>query len=67
MVRIAEEATIMDAERLIAVWDTVEFLDKGNEMMRLGGNLPIGVSLISGECAFLTWEEAEDLMERGLF
>ncbi|WP_458248882.1 hypothetical protein [Streptomyces sp. MAI_2237] len=66
-VRVAEEASFIDGDRLIALWDTVEFLDGGNDMMRLGGNMPISVSLRTGECIFLTWEEAEDLMERGLF
>ncbi|MGW3136873.1 hypothetical protein [Streptomyces sp. NPDC001139] len=59
-VRVAEEANFIDGDRLIALWDT------GNDMMRLGGNMPISVSFQTGECVFLTWEEAEGLMERGL-
>jgi hypothetical protein len=34
--------------------------------MQLAGNLPIAVNLLSGECAFISWEEAERYMDRDL-
>ncbi|WP_406351426.1 hypothetical protein OHB56_02740 [Streptomyces sp. NBC_01635] len=51
-VRIAEDATVVDGGRLIAVRDTRGFLDKDNDMMRLGGNLPVAVDLSTGVCSF---------------
>ncbi|MCT9094049.1 hypothetical protein N4G70_35120 [Streptomyces sp. ASQP_92] len=66
-VRIIVEDCFIDADRLLAPYDRIEFLDEGDEDAQLGGNLPIRVDLKTGECSFVTWEELDDFMERGLF
>ncbi|WP_405770688.1 hypothetical protein [Streptomyces sp. NBC_01538] len=65
-VRIISEYCFTDGGRLIAPYDHVEYLDHGREDMQLGGNLPVGVDLNTGGCSFITWEDAEDMMERDL-
>ncbi|MEV4442351.1 hypothetical protein AB0K09_25745 [Streptomyces sp. NPDC049577] len=65
-VRLDLEYCFVEGDRFIAPYDTVEFLDHGDEDNRLGGNMPIRVDLNTGECDFLSWEEAHDFMARGL-
>ncbi|MFG3003274.1 hypothetical protein [Streptomyces calvus] len=65
-VRIVPEYCFTDKERLIAPYDHVEYLDHGRQDMQLGGNLPVAVDLNTGACSSITWEEADDLMEREL-
>ncbi|MGW5599488.1 hypothetical protein ACWEWL_10365 [Streptomyces rochei] len=65
-VRIIPEYCFTDKERFIAPYDHVEYLDHGRQDMQLGGNLPVAVDLNTGACSFITWEEADDLMERDL-
>lgn len=65
-VRIIPEDSFIDGSRFIALYDSVDFLDHGVEGAQLGGNLPISVDLETGECSFITWQETNDLMDRGL-
>ncbi|UYQ64995.1 hypothetical protein [Streptomyces peucetius] len=65
-VRIIPEYCFTDGGRFIAPYDHAEYLDHGREDMQLGGNLPVAVDLSTGACSFITWEEADDLMERDL-
>lgn len=65
-VRIIPEYCFTDGGRFIAPYDHVEYLDHGREDMQLGGNLPVAVDLTTGACSFMTWEEADDMMERDL-
>ncbi|MFJ2241895.1 hypothetical protein [Streptomyces sp. NPDC087859] len=65
-VRIIPEYCFTDGARSIAPYDHVEYLDHGREDMQLGGNLPVAVDLSTGACSFITWEEAQDMMERDL-
>jgi hypothetical protein len=65
-VRIIPEYCFTDGGRFIAPYDHVEYLDHGRQDMQLGGNLPVAVDLSTGACTFITWEEAEDMMERDL-
>ncbi|MFE9574517.1 hypothetical protein ACFYMW_39410 [Streptomyces sp. NPDC006692] len=65
-VRIIPEYCFVEGGRFIAPYDRIEFLDHGDEYSRLAGNLPICVDLATGACAFITWAEADDFMERDL-
>lgn len=65
-VRIISEYCFTDQGRFVAPYDHVDYLDHGRDDMQLGGNLPVAVDLSTGSCSFLTWEEAEDMMERDL-
>ncbi|MFB6815522.1 hypothetical protein ACFCV8_13380 [Streptomyces sp. NPDC056347] len=65
-VRIIPEYCFTDRGWFIAPYDHVDYLDHGREDMQLGGNLPVAVDLTNGSCRFIDWEEADDLMERGL-
>ncbi|MGW2184192.1 hypothetical protein ACWCXX_40925 [Streptomyces sp. NPDC001732] len=65
-VRIIPEYCFTDRGRLIAPYDHVDYLDHGRDDMQLGGNLPVAVDMSTGSCSFITWEEAEDMMERDL-
>ncbi|MBT1187916.1 hypothetical protein HET69_29010 [Streptomyces sp. CJ_13] len=65
-VRLIPEYCFIDRGRFIAPYDRVEFLDGGDEDAQLAGNLPVSVDLATGECSFITWAEAHDLMDRGL-
>ncbi|MCC3770720.1 hypothetical protein [Streptomyces sp. UNOC14_S4] len=65
-VRLILEYCFIEGDRYIAPYDNVEFLDGGNEGAQLGGNLPVCVDLGTGECGFITWDEAFDFMDRGL-
>ncbi len=65
-VRIISDYCFTDGGRFIAPYDHVEYLDHGREDMQLGGNLPVAVDLTTGACSFITWEEADDMMERDL-
>ncbi|MGW1902371.1 hypothetical protein ACWCQB_34460 [Streptomyces hirsutus] len=51
-VGIAEDATVVDGGRLIAVRETREIPRQGQRMTRLGGNLPVAVDLSAGVCSF---------------
>ncbi|MFF3327650.1 hypothetical protein [Streptomyces sp. NPDC002889] len=44
----------------------MEYLDEGREGMRLAGNDPIAVDPETGSGTYLSPEEAEDLIDRGL-
>lgn len=65
-VRVMTEDSFVDGNRLIAPFDHVDYLDRGREDMQLAGNLPIAVELDTGKCSFITWEETEEFMDRGL-
>ncbi|MEU9623678.1 MULTISPECIES: hypothetical protein [unclassified Streptomyces] len=65
-VRIIPEDCFVEAGRLIAPYDTVDYLDGGKDDMRLAGNLPIAVDMSTGECSVITWDELDDLEERNL-
>ncbi|MFC9337399.1 hypothetical protein ACFT0G_03020 [Streptomyces sp. NPDC057020] len=65
-VRIVHEHCFSDGGRFIAPYNTTDYLDRGIDDARLGGNLPISVDLETGECSFITWQEAEDFMDRDL-
>ncbi|MEU6057825.1 hypothetical protein [Streptomyces sp. NPDC047097] len=65
-VRVISEDCFTDGDKFIAPYDHVDYLDHGQEDMQLGGNLPVAVDLTTGDCRFLDWEEADDLMERDL-
>jgi hypothetical protein len=65
-VRTIPEDAFLDSDRLVVPYDHADFLDRGRSGMQLAGNLPIAVNLLSGECAFISWEEAERYMDRDL-
>ncbi|MFB7609895.1 hypothetical protein [Streptomyces gardneri] len=65
-VRIIEEDCFVDKGRLIAPYNTTDYLDRGVDGARLAGNLPVVVDLQTGGCLFIGWEEAEDFMDRDL-
>lgn len=65
-VRIIPEDCFVDKGRLIAPYNTIDYLDHGVDGARLAGNLPIAVDLETGECSFISWEEADDFMERDM-
>lgn len=65
-VRIVQEYCFSDGGRFIAPYNTTDYLDRGIDNARLGGNLPVSVDLETGECPFITWQEAEYLMDRDL-
>jgi hypothetical protein len=65
-VRIIPEDAFVERGRLIVPYDHVEYLDEGREGMRLAGNDPIAVDLETGSSTYVSPEEAEDLMDRGL-
>lgn len=52
VVRTAPEHGFKDGRRFIIPFDSVDFLDHGDERARLGGNWPIVVDLETGECRF---------------
>ncbi|KOU22617.1 hypothetical protein ADK52_20640 [Streptomyces sp. WM6372] len=66
-VRVIPEAAFVEQGRLIVPYDHTDYLDSGQDDMRLAGNLPYAVDLNSGECSVLTWDEVEDFAERNLF
>lgn len=55
-----------DGMRLIVPYDHVDYLDHGRTDMRLAGNLPVAVDLVTGHCSFISREEAEGFMDRDL-
>lgn len=65
-VRPVQEHSFLEGDRLIAPYDRIEFLDHGDQDSQLGGNLPIAVDLKTGECSFISWDDANSLMDRGL-
>ncbi|MER8093655.1 hypothetical protein [Streptomyces goshikiensis] len=65
-VRIVPEDCFIEAHRFIAPYDRIEFLDHGDRDSQLAGNLPISVDLTTGDCVFITWQDAEGFMDRGL-
>ncbi|MEU1867832.1 hypothetical protein [Streptomyces gardneri] len=65
-VRIIQEDCFVDKGRLIAPYNTTDYLDRGVDGAQLAGNLPIVVDLQTGGCSFISWEEAEDFMDRDM-
>ncbi|MFI6093535.1 hypothetical protein [Streptomyces sp. NPDC051218] len=65
-VRIIPEYCFVEQGRLIAPYDHCDYLDRGKEDMQLAGNLPVAVEMETGKCMFISWDEADDFMERDL-
>ncbi|MEU3480858.1 hypothetical protein ACI2LO_31020 [Streptomyces sp. NPDC033754] len=65
-VRIIQEDCFVDKDRLIAPYDTTDYLDRGVDGAQLAGNLPIAVDLQAGGCSFISWAEADDFMDRDM-
>lgn len=69
-VRIAQEDCFIDKGRLVAPCNTIDYLDHGVDGARLAGNLPIAVDVDfdveTGECTFISSEEADDFTDRDL-
>ncbi|MCC3770721.1 hypothetical protein [Streptomyces sp. UNOC14_S4] len=66
-VRLILEECFVDGDRFIGPYNSVGFLDHGDEMARLAGNYPVLVDLRTGECDLITEADLNDLRERGLF
>lgn len=66
-VRLIPESCFIDRGLFIAPYNSIGFLDHADEMERLAGNFPVRVDLNTGECDFITMNEADDFMDRGLF
>ena len=64
-VRVAPEHGFKDGRKFIIPYNTVDFLDRGDEFARLAGNWPIVVDLETGECHFLDRDEELDYHRRG--
>ncbi|WP_326807172.1 YrhB family protein [Streptomyces sp. NBC_01775] len=65
-VRLSAESAFLDGEDLVVCYDTIAYLDHGDEMERLAGNNPIKVDLNTGECHFIPFVEALEYMNKGL-
>jgi hypothetical protein len=65
VVRVAPERGFKDGRHFVIPFDTVDFLDHGNEFARLAGNPPIVVDLETGACHFLDDDEELDYRDRG--
>lgn len=71
-VRIAQEDCFIDKGRLVAPCNTIDYLDHGVDGARPAGNLPIAVDVDAdvdvetGECTFISSEEADDFTDRDL-
>jgi hypothetical protein len=65
-VRIDDSSTFEDGEgNLIVGYNSVDFLDNGNEGAVLGGNLPICVQLSTGDCRFISLDEFFAYINKG--
>ena len=64
-VRVAPEHGFKDGGRFVIPFDSVEFLDQGDEFARLAGNPPIVVDLETGACHFLSDDEELEYRNRG--
>lgn len=64
-VRLIAESAFIDGGHLVVAYNTIAFLDDGEEGAELGGNMPIRVDLESGECQFISMIDFLDYMDRG--
>ena len=64
--RLDKENSFSDGDTLIALYNTIAYLDHGDEKQRLGGNMPIGVDMRTGTCRLLSFEEVLEYMNKGL-
>jgi hypothetical protein len=64
-VAVLDEAVFVHNGRLIAPFNSVAYIE-GQKDKQLGGNLPVEVSLKTGECRFIELDEAFEYMDLGL-
>ncbi|WP_225844183.1 hypothetical protein [Streptomyces albus] len=64
--RLDKENSSSDGDTLIALYDTIAYLDHGDEKQRLGGNMPIKVDMRTGTCRLLSFEEVLEYINKGL-
>lgn len=64
--RLDKENSFSDGDTLIALYETVAYLDHGDEKQRLEGNMPIEVDMRTGTCRLLSFEEVLEYMNKGL-
>jgi len=64
--RLDSDSSFIDGESLVVHYDTIAYLDHGDETQQLGGNAPIKVDMTTGNCRLISFEEALDYMDRGL-
>jgi hypothetical protein len=65
-VRIDSDEAFADGEFLIVPFDSVRYLDYGEEKGRLAGNYPIRVNLVTGACTFVGPADYDSYIARGL-
>jgi hypothetical protein len=64
-VRLIPESAFVDGIHLVVAYNSVAFLDEGEEGAELGGNMPVRVDLEIGECQFISMIDFLDYMDRG--
>jgi hypothetical protein len=65
-VRLMPEIAFEHDGVLIVPFNSIAFLDEGNENSALGGNMPIRVDLISGQCDSISLMDLVRYMKLGL-
>lgn len=66
MIEVLQDSPILPSGSLFALYDTIAYLDHGDEKQRLGGNMPIKVDMRTGTCRLLSSEEVLEYMNKGL-
>ncbi|GAA2075807.1 hypothetical protein GCM10009801_30790 [Streptomyces albiaxialis] len=64
-IRIESEGAFTDKDSLLVCYNTIAYLDHGDELDRLAGNNPIEVNLRTGDCRILSLDETLKYMDEG--
>jgi hypothetical protein len=66
-VRVIVDDSFRDGSLLIVPYDTVEYVETGDDRERLAGNYPVCVDLDTGECCFVGIDQYKSFVDRGFF